>query len=88
MTWRSSAACAHEDPELFFPAGATGAFLEQVEVAKAICGRCRVQMRCLEFALSEREPDGIWGGSTPDERQRLLRDPSSAELRRLFSNPA
>lgn len=88
MSWRSRGACTREDPELFFPAGTTGPFTEQVAWAKRICHGCSVRMQCLEFALSEREQEGIWGGLTPDERARLLRDPSAAGVRRLLSSPA
>ena len=32
-----------------------------------------VQQQCLEFALANRESEGIWGGATEKERRRILR---------------
>jgi WhiB family redox-sensing transcriptional regulator len=40
--------------------------------AKAICASCQVRPECLEFALSIREPHGIWGGLNEVERRELL----------------
>ena len=66
--WRSAAACRSADPELFFPITAFGQALEQVAQAKAICARCPVRRECLAFALRTRQPHGIWGGMTEEER--------------------
>ena len=41
----------------------------------AVCARCPVAQECLEYALSlEDNPDGIWAGTTPDDRRRLKRE--------------
>lgn len=74
--WTDSAACRASgvDPELFFPVSETGmAAHRQVAQAKAVCGRCPVAGQCLEWAVRTGEPEGIWGGTTPDERRRLRR---------------
>ncbi|MBW3576631.1 MAG: WhiB family transcriptional regulator [Actinobacteria bacterium] len=71
--WLDRAACRHEDPELFFPAGTSGTAGSQVAAAKQVCARCPVRTPCLRFALSNGETDGIWGGLTEDERRALLR---------------
>jgi WhiB family transcriptional regulator, redox-sensing transcriptional regulator len=42
-------------------------------VAKSICSMCHVQTVCLEYALSHREKEGVWGGATERERRRILR---------------
>ena len=34
---------------------------------------CSVRTACLEYALSNRERDGVWGGNTERERRRILR---------------
>lgn len=65
--WMLRGACRGEDPELFFPISAAGPALAQVRSAKAVCGRCPVQPDCLSYALITR-PDGIWGGTTREER--------------------
>jgi WhiB family redox-sensing transcriptional regulator len=73
MDWRHRAVCREEDPELFFPIGNTGTALLQIEEAKAVCRRCPVMERCLEWALLTREGAGVWGGMSEDERVSLLR---------------
>ncbi len=69
-TWRDQARCRGVDPQIFHPS-------EEDEVAadaaKAICARCPVVDSCLEFAISAREKDGVWGGLTARERRRLIR---------------
>lgn len=40
--------------------------------AKEICLTCGVKKECLEYALSIREPHGIWGGLNEAERKQLL----------------
>jgi WhiB family transcriptional regulator, redox-sensing transcriptional regulator len=72
MNWRADIACRDADPDLFFPIGATGAGLRQMEEAKRICRACPVQIQCLAWALENGVADGVWGGTTPDER-RLIR---------------
>lgn len=66
-SWMLRGACRGEDPELFFPRSPTGPSLAQVNLAKAICGRCPVQPNCLSYALITQR-DGIWGGTTREER--------------------
>ena len=62
--WMTLARCADVDPELFFPKKCGSA-----HAAVAVCRRCDVQAECLEFALARPSLDGVWGGSTPDQRQ-------------------
>lgn len=38
--------------------------------AKAFCGACPVRRACLNYALLYNE-EGIWGGMTDDERERV-----------------
>ncbi|WP_460683272.1 WhiB family transcriptional regulator [Modestobacter lapidis] len=66
--WQESALCAETDPEAFFPekGGST-------REAKKICTGCEVRAECLEFALSNDERFGIWGGLSERERRRLRR---------------
>ncbi|MBV9094461.1 MAG: WhiB family transcriptional regulator [Streptosporangiaceae bacterium] len=71
--WRMMGACLSADPDLFFPISAAGPALRQTEQAKAICSGCRVRQECLQFALSHDQLYGIWGGTTPDDRQRYRR---------------
>jgi WhiB family transcriptional regulator, redox-sensing transcriptional regulator len=71
--WRASGACQDADPDLFFPISSTGRALNQIARAKAICARCPVIGECLEFAYANASADGIWGGTTAEERQRARR---------------
>jgi WhiB family transcriptional regulator, redox-sensing transcriptional regulator len=67
-SWMPLGACREEDPELFFPVGSRGPALSQVMAARAVCGRCPVRRECLSYALRAGQHDGIWGGSTGEER--------------------
>lgn len=71
--WRDKAACRHADPDLFFPIGATGPALRQINEAKRICQACPVRTTCLAWALDEAVPDGTWGGATEQERRAMRR---------------
>jgi WhiB family transcriptional regulator, redox-sensing transcriptional regulator len=68
--WRSAAACLLADPDLFFPVSSVGPAERQIARAKTICGGCPVREKCLEFALRHELAYGIWGGTTPEDRQR------------------
>ena len=46
---------------------------DAAEDAKAICELCPVREACLEYAISAREKDGVWGGLTARERRRVIR---------------
>ena len=72
-SWRANAACRDSDPDLFFPIGTTGPALEQIAKAKAICGECEVQTECLEFALETNQDQGVWGGTSEEERRKIRR---------------
>jgi hypothetical protein len=39
--------------------------------AKAVCARCEVRVECADYALRAREPYGVWGGLTEEERERV-----------------
>lgn len=71
--WRSRAACRVEDPDGFFPVGATPAAKAMERHAKTICWSCPVLEPCGRWALESREPAGVWGGMTEAERRKILR---------------
>jgi WhiB family redox-sensing transcriptional regulator len=73
MEWLRKAACAGEDPELFFPVGTSGPVLRDVEAAKRVCARCPVTVECLSFAMGSGRSSGVWGGTGEEERTALLR---------------
>ena len=39
--------------------------------AKAICASCPVMMQCAAHALAVREPYGVWGGLSEDDRDAI-----------------
>lgn len=65
--WRLSAACRGLDTSLWFPSEAGDSASNRL--AKRICKTCPVQPQCLQFALDNNEPWGVWGGMSA--RQRL-----------------
>ena len=69
-TWRDDAVCRGFDISVFFPDESDTAAITH---AKQICGTCPVQQDCLSYAVEHNQTDGIWGGSTRQERRRLRR---------------
>lgn len=76
--WQESAACKDKDidPELFFlESKLRGKEKRAKEIAaKRICRTCPVITSCREHALNVPEFFGVWGGTTADEREELLRN--------------
>jgi WhiB family transcriptional regulator, redox-sensing transcriptional regulator len=71
--WRAASACLNADPDMFFPVAVGTAASKQVSLALRICEGCAVRQHCLDFAMRSGEKDGIWGGTTPEERIRARR---------------
>ena len=71
--WRARSACLSADSDLFFPISATAAAAPQIARAKAICADCTVRSACLDYAMADRNLQGIWGGTTDDERRKARR---------------
>lgn len=73
--WAMDAACRDEPVEVFF-SGAP----EDVERAKALCGRCPIAHHCVQFAISHDEWHGVWGGTDESERRAMIRSRRRAEV--------
>lgn len=72
--WQQLALCATLPPETFFLDGATGGELTAREgQAKQICHACPVIRQCRDHAVNAPELHGIWGATTPRERERMRR---------------
>jgi WhiB family transcriptional regulator, redox-sensing transcriptional regulator len=71
--WRATGACASADPELFFPIASGVLAASQLRKAQRICEGCGVRQQCLDFAMRNGEMNGVWGGTTPEERIRTRR---------------
>lgn len=72
--WQSHAACRGMASDTFFhpPDERTTAREDRIAAAKAVCRRCPAITACLDHALRVREPYGVWGGRSEDERAELL----------------
>lgn len=66
--WQDEGACFGIDPEIFFPTTE-----EEAGLALAYCGVCRVRDTCLAWAIRTGERYGVWGGTTEQQRRRLIR---------------
>lgn len=65
IAWHSRALCYGDDPDLY----------DEVFVdprALAVCHKCPVQVQCLEWALITDERYGIYAGTHPDQRRKLI----------------
>lgn len=74
-SWQDRAACKGPQAAAFFPPTHSERKEEKAAreaKAKAICRHCVVRMECLEYAISIREPHGIWGGLNETERKQLV----------------
>ncbi|HSK57542.1 MAG TPA: WhiB family transcriptional regulator [Actinomycetospora sp.] len=72
--WQRLGACRGMDSAFFFhPDGERGpARARRQAAAKAVCGQCPVVEACLKHALAVREPYGVWGGMSEEERALLI----------------
>ena len=58
------------DADLFFPDSALQ-LSQRLPELRRICGKCIHQAECLDYALKFEIYDGIWAGTTPDQRKKL-----------------
>ena len=82
MSWRDHAACLDADPDWFFPEVGYGRGQDAIK-ARLICADCPVIDECLAWALAERPSVGIFGGTSPLERDRIRRERGLARKKRL-----
>ena len=69
-TWRDDALCRGFDIGVFFPDEGDA---DAIAHAKDICKACPVLEDCLSYAVEHNQTDGIWGGTTRQERRKLRR---------------
>lgn len=60
--------CRQVNPEIFFP---NPQDRRATAMAKEICNQCQFQVPCLEYAMWEPSLDGVWGGTTPRQRESM-----------------
>lgn len=80
--WQIDGSCRTADPTLFFhPEGERGpARRDRDAAAQAICAGCPVLQECRRHALTVREPYGVWGGLTEDDRNAIYLTERNAEV--------
>ena len=66
--WQELSACYGLDPEVFFPTTE-----EEAGLALSYCSVCQVRDVCLAWAVRNGERYGVWGGTTEQQRRRLIR---------------
>lgn len=66
--WMLDAACRGMDPALFHPVTRGRPSSTRVDQAVAVCARCTVRDRCLDYAETTGETRGVWGGLTARQR--------------------
>jgi WhiB family transcriptional regulator, redox-sensing transcriptional regulator len=66
--WQELSACYGLDPEVFFPTTE-----EEAGLALSYCSHCQVREVCLAWAVRNGERYGVWGGTTEQQRRRLIR---------------
>lgn len=73
--WQLRGACRGLDSGMFFhPENERGpSRARREDAAKKVCAGCPVTRECLSWALRTREPYGVWGGKSTEERTQLLR---------------
>lgn len=67
-SWDIYAECRDTDSRLFFSRED-----KDIDAAKQHCRECPVRWQCLEYALVNKEEDGLWGGRTEGERKIISR---------------
>jgi WhiB family transcriptional regulator, redox-sensing transcriptional regulator len=73
--WARLALCAsHPDRTCWFSDDH-----EAMARAIATCRVCPVRIECLTFAVTTGQSFGVWGGTMPSERRRLMRASSRAQ---------
>ncbi len=76
LSWQEQALCAQTGGDFFFPEPGSS-----VRDAKRICALCPIRSACLEFAISNDERFGVWGGLSEKERLALRRTAPGAHHR-------
>ena len=88
-----NAACRQVDnPNLFFPESRAEE-RKSLPIVAEICGSCIERKECLEYALTEKIPHGIWAGTTPamrgfkyESKVSLFQPNTAGKIRALYNS--
>jgi WhiB family redox-sensing transcriptional regulator len=72
VDWHSLGTCAGAGADLFFDPTHEASPSAREAQAKAVCVSCPVFEQCLEWALAQGEPSGVWAGGTSTTERRTL----------------
>ena len=79
--WQELGLCRGADPLLFFHTqnerGSSRSRRDQL--AKRVCASCPVRLECADYAIRAREPYGVWGGLSEDDREGIFQPDGSVE---------
>jgi WhiB family transcriptional regulator, redox-sensing transcriptional regulator len=64
QSWRQYAQCRKMDINLFFGSNS-------FRTGTVVCAMCPVKRECLEFALENSIPDGVYGGMNSKARSKM-----------------
>lgn len=62
--WKLDGLCNEIGGELWYPESDSKA-------AREVCARCPVRQQCLDYALANGEQEGIWGGTSANQRRHM-----------------
>lgn len=72
--WREDASCKKIGHKIFFSDNENSIESKNNDkLAKSICRKCIVRPDCLNYALNEHIPFGIWGGLSSRERNAVIK---------------
>lgn len=77
-SWMARGVCQEVDPELFFPREGAN---EKNQTARTLCESCPVLQACRQYAIDRPALDGIWGGTSIKDRQKIRRDRSQPRVK-------
>ena len=85
--WQELGLCRGADPLLFFHTqnerGSSRSRRDQL--AKRVCASCPVRLECADYAIRAREPFGVWGVLSEDDREGIFRQMDRSRNPRLAS---
>lgn len=59
-------ACQTSDPDAWFSDDGNA-----YAMARQLCQKCPVKDLCADFAIENKERHGLWGGLSPQDRQKI-----------------
>lgn len=66
--WMRDGLCVNGNPEDWFPPPA-----HETAAAKTLCNGCPVRVKCAAYALADSTLEGVWGGTSTNQRNWLRR---------------